>query len=106
MSDPGSGAEEAQRVEELLRVNAELAAEIRSLTLGRRDSPHFGQLTAARQLARLTSERDAATEQLRGVTAERDALAAHQAPLEREVARLRSGPRGFLRRARARILRS
>lgn len=106
MSDPGSGPEEARRVEELLRVNAELAAEIRSLSLGRRDSPHSGQLTAARQLARLTGERDAATEQLRAVTAERDALLAHQAPLEREVARLRGGIPGLLRRVRARLLRS
>jgi hypothetical protein len=106
VSEPGSGPEEDRRVEQLLRVNAELAAEIRSLNLGRGESPRSGQLTAARLLARLTGERDAATEQLRAVTAERDALRAHQAPLEREVTRLRSGIPGLLRRARARILRS
>lgn len=93
-------------VEELLRVNAELAAELRRLELGGRGSPRSGGLPAARGLARLTAERDAVNEELRSVTAERDALMAHRAPLEREVVRLRSGLSGFLRRARARFLRS
>ncbi|MGB7686200.1 MAG: hypothetical protein WBL45_10525, partial [Solirubrobacterales bacterium] len=73
MSEAEPGSDEGRRVEELLRVNAELAAEIRSLSLGRRDLPRFAQLPASRRLARLTSERDAAAEQLRMVTAERDA---------------------------------
>jgi cell division protein FtsB len=90
-------------MEELLRVNAELAAEIRSLNLGRRDLPRAARVPAARQIAQLTSERDEAREQLRVVTAERDALQRHRAPLEAEVARLRRGLPGFLRRARARL---
>lgn len=93
-------------VEELLRVNAELAAELRRLRLGDRGSPSSGGLPAARGLARLSTERDAANEELRSVTAERDELLTHRAPLEQEVARLRSGLPGFLRRARARVLRS
>jgi uncharacterized coiled-coil DUF342 family protein len=106
MGEGGGETDREQGLEELLRVNAELAAEVRSLSLGRRDSPRSGQLPAARELAQLRSERDEAGEELRVVTAERDALQQHRAPLEAEVARLRGGLLGFLRRARARILRS
>lgn len=106
MDKGGTETDQERRLEELLRVNAELAAEIRSLELGRRDLPRTARVPAARQIAQLTSERDEAREELRVARIERDALQEHRAPLEAEVTRLRSGLRGFLRRARARLLRS
>jgi hypothetical protein len=109
----GPGAGEDPRVVELLRVNAELAAELRDLALGRRAAPRSGQVPAARRVAGLEAERDSLTaeleakrEQLGAVEAERDALLIHRAELEGEVARRRAGFAGMLRRARARLLRS
>jgi chromosome segregation ATPase len=108
---PGTG--EDPRVSELLRVNAELAGELRDLTLGRRASPRSGQVPAARRVAGLEAERDslateleATRERLGAAEAERDALRTRRAELEDEVARLRAGLAGLLRRARARLLRS
>ncbi len=98
---------------ELLRVNSELAGEIRDLTLGRRMEPRRSQLSASRGVAKLQAERDSLAGelesvggQLRAVEGERDALLARREELEREVLRLRSGWAGMLRRARARLLRS
>jgi len=108
-----SRTEDDLRVAELLRVNGELAAEIRDLALGRRAAPRSSQVPAARRVAKLEAERDslaaeleAVRDQLGAVKAERDALLVNRAELEREVVRLRSGLAGLLRRARARLLRS
>lgn len=60
MGAGGGEPDEERRVGELLRVNAELAAELRSLSLGRRDSPRIGPVPAARRLTELSAERDEA----------------------------------------------
>ncbi len=111
-----SGAESAtsedeRRVEELLRVNARLAAEVRSLASGRIEGPRLGPMVSARRLAALSEERDAlaarlaATEAELGITRTRCAdLESHQEILSAEVLRLRAGWRGVLRRLRARLL--
>lgn len=112
-------------VEELLRVNAELAAELRSLLAGRAPGPRQGRVPAAREIARLRSEHDALVSQLEeaqaALAASRDADEAAQVALEEvqahreglesqnqamaaEITRLRTGPRGLMRRARRRLL--
>jgi hypothetical protein len=98
-----SGGDEA-RVEELLRVNAELAAEVRSLTLGRREAPRPGPVPASRRQAKL-ARLPALEEELEETRSQRDALLAHKEAQEREIARLRGGPAGLLRRVRARFRR-
>lgn len=118
MSEPGS--DERRRVAELLRVNAELAAEVRSLAHGRRDSPRSGAMPSARRLTKLESERDSARVEIEAVSAElkavkedRDVLQQHYDEVQqhydemaREVARLRSGFLGMFRRAWARLRRA
>ncbi len=118
-ADSGAETDEARRVEELLRVNARLAAEVRSLTLARAEAPRPGAMTAARRLAVLAEERDTLAMHLGGARNEVDAARAelelartHCGQLERantelarEVARLRGGPRGMMRRGFARLLR-
>jgi hypothetical protein len=101
------------RVEELLRVNALLAAEVRNLSLGRADAPRATAMPTSRRLAAIIDERDSLAAQLEAARAEAEALRSHRDALEAdnrelaaEVARLRAGTRGLLRRARARILRS
>lgn len=111
---------ESARVEELLRVNAELAAELRALTAGRADAPRRGRVPAARGVAKLQSEREALTVQLQEtqaaldhlqgvqaaldeVSAERERLSRENEELANEVVRLRSGWRGLLRRVRGRL---
>lgn len=106
-----------QRVEELLRVNARLAAEVRSLTLGNSNAPRAGSMPAARRLAALNAERDRLAQDLHETRADlsragaelEQALARREA-LEREVAELaatvvdlRAGVRGLLRRLLNRI---
>lgn len=109
----GSRTEDERRITELLRVNRELAVEIRDLAADRRAQPRSSQVPAARSVARLQAERDSLVvelgstrDRLRAVENERDALLANRDELEREVARLRNGLAGLLRRARARLLRS
>lgn len=111
--------------EELLRVNAELAAELRALSSGRIEAPRQGRVPAGREIARLRSEHDAfaprleeAQAQLEAAEAARAAtqaaleeLQAHREGLERqnqalaaEIAGLRTGLPGLLRRVRRRLL--
>lgn len=113
MAIVGISEEDQRRIDELHRVNTELAAEIRSLNEGRVQTPRPARLPAARQLGKLLSERDALTQELgatkaklQAVEGERDALRQQSDELQHEVVRLRSGVRGLLRRARARLLRS
>jgi hypothetical protein len=98
------------RVEELLRVNAELAAEIRSLTLGRADAPRSTLLTATRGMAAAVGERDRKIASLESESSElrrrHDELRDLVERQVLELERLRAGPVGLLRRAQARILRS
>jgi len=110
-STPEGG--DARRVEELLRVNAELAAEIRSLSLERTDAPRSAGAPVSRRLTRLLAERDelaarleATRTALDAMTRQRDELARHAESLHSEVTRLRSGIGGLIRRARARLFRS
>jgi uncharacterized coiled-coil DUF342 family protein len=109
MSEGGRG--EDPRVEELLRVNAELGAEIRNLALGRADASRSGAMPVSRRLAVLIDERDTLRERLEtlegkaeALRAERDALARQEQELSAEVERLRSGFAGGLRRIRGRLL--
>ncbi|HET7120252.1 MAG TPA: hypothetical protein VFI17_03250 [Solirubrobacterales bacterium] len=108
---PRPDPEEA-RVEELLRVNAALAAEIRNLSAGRADAPRPAAMPTSRRLATLIDEREDLREQLRELGAEaealrveRDALRRRGEHLEAELQRLRAGLGGALRRVRARLLR-
>jgi cell division protein FtsB len=109
--------EEEARVEELLRVNAELAAEVRSLRGGA--GARSASVPAARRIARLLAELESTRGDLAGqnaaVESTRAELAAREEEvvqlrrqadeLRREVTRLRSGTLGLLRRTRARFLR-
>jgi hypothetical protein len=111
MSDARQEADADRRVEELLRVNAALAAEVRSLVLGRTDAPRSAAIPTSRRLAVLLEERDSFAEQLEvgrvelaEVRADRDRLEAQNREMDQEIARLSEGIGGFLRRLRARAL--
>lgn len=122
----GPRSEQERRVAELLRVNGELAAEIRDLALGRRAKPRSSQLPAARGVAKLQAERDSLAAERDSLLAELEASRAelealrehteglshkvgdqarHIDALSHEVARLRGGPAGIWRRLKARLLR-
>jgi chromosome segregation ATPase len=115
-----------EREEELLRLNAELAAEIRRLTAREIERPRAGQSPSARRLSRLDAEREELLSERDELRAERDRLRNHldeqsahgdslagelaeanrqNADLSHEVHRLRSGLPGLLRRAWARLRR-
>jgi hypothetical protein len=103
---------EDPRVEELLRVNAELAAEVRNLTLGYADAPRPAGMPTTRRLGRLIEERDRLQSELDAARAELETSARHREELEQrqaelvaQLAELRMGVRGILRRLRARLLR-
>jgi len=118
LSDAAAKGDHDARVEELLRVNAGLAAELRSLTAARTEAPRSSSMTASRRLGALIDERDTAIanfgatrthlehveRQLEQVEGDRDAIAQGNAELTAELLRVRSGFRGLLRRARARLL--
>lgn len=111
MAADEGGEMEGKRIEELLRVNSELAAELRSLRAERSAQPRSGQLPAARGVARLTGERDTLAAELEATETELEAVRADRNGLERqnqemaaEIARLSSGLRGLARRARGRLL--
>ncbi|MDQ3726198.1 MAG: hypothetical protein M3335_09990 [Actinomycetota bacterium] len=98
-------------VEELLRVNAELAAELRALSGGKAGEPRSAVVPAARGIARLQGERDtlaarlAETEaELKATKDDRDGLERQNQEMAAEIARLSVGFRGVLRRARGRLL--
>lgn len=102
---------EDPRVEELLRVNAELAAEVRNLTLGYADAPRPAGMPTTRRLGRLIEERDELQVELAAARSELEDVQAHREGLERqnqemadEIARLSTGLGGVLRRARGKLL--
>lgn len=108
---------EDERVAELERINAELAAEIRDVRLGRIAETRSAAVPSARRLARLIEERDALEAQLREALAERERLERRNRDLDQhnqelgrqiheqaeELERLHSGLLGLLVRARARL---
>lgn len=105
----GDGDED-RRVEELLRVNARLAAEVRSLSLGRTEVPRQTAMPAARRLGTVIDERDALAEQLQATQNAVDAGREHRRELEQvnaelheAIQNLRAGPRGLPRRVSARL---
>jgi chromosome segregation ATPase len=112
-------------VDELLRINAELAAELRALSSGRIEAPRQGRVPAAREIARLRSEHEALAPRLKeaqaALEASEAARAATQAALEEvqlhreglerqnqalaaEIVGLRTGLTGLMRRVRKRLL--
>ena len=102
---------EDPRVEELLRVNAGLAAEVRNLTLGYADAPRPAGMPTTRRLASLIDERDRLQVELDRARADLEQVQAHRVGLEAqnqemaaEIARLSAGLGGFVRRLRARLL--
>ena len=102
---------EDPRVAELLRVNAELAAEVRNLTLGYADAPRPAGMPTTRRLGRLIEERDRLRAELEATRSELEEVRVHRAGLERqnqqmaeEIARLSGGVLGFLRQIRGRFL--
>jgi hypothetical protein len=104
-------AGEDPRVEELLRVNAELAAEVRNLTLGYADAPRPAGMPTTRRLGRLIEERDQLRDELEETRSQLEDVRADRAGLERqnqemavEIVRLSTGIFGFLRRARGKFL--
>jgi cell division protein FtsB len=110
MSEDLARAVEGRQVEELTRINAALAAEVRSLALGRIDAPRSSSMPTSRRLAKLLDERETLSDDLdetraglKAMTASRDELARHNQELLAEVAKLRSGFAGLGRRARARL---
>jgi chromosome segregation ATPase len=111
-ADEKSESGRDERVEELLRVNAELAAEIRSMVLGRTDVPRSAMLGASRRLVKITEERDGAEAELAQQNASLVELSEEVHQLRRrieiqngELERLRAGPSGIFRRAKASLLR-
>lgn len=121
---PASG-DGGPQVEELLRVNAELAAELRALRADRIEAPRQGRVPAARGIAKLRRERDALASQLaetqaalegaqagqeslRGALEEvqghRESLELQNQKMAAEIVRLRTGVRGAMRRVRGRLL--
>lgn len=99
-----------ERVEELLRVNAELAAEVRNLSAGRADGSRPAGMLSSRRLARLIGERDELLVELYSVQSDLELAEKHRSDLERqnqalaaEIARLSTGLPGMLRRVRGRL---
>lgn len=116
----------SEREEELLAINAELAAEIRRLAAAEIRAPRSAAGPAARGLTRLTAERQELSDRCEELLGERDRLQAEleqlrrradelaaklaaseveRAQLAHEVHRLRGGPAGLTRKIWARLLR-
>jgi alanyl-tRNA synthetase len=102
-------AELEGRVEELLRVNERLGRELTEAGAGRRPAT---ATTSAFAVAKLVRERDSAADRatelkaLEELVPQLEHLQAENENLRRELARLRGGYAGLLRRARARLRRS
>ncbi len=110
-------AGESEQLEELLRVNAELAAELRALSAGRAEAPRQGRVSAGRGIGQLRLERDALETRLEETQvaleasqAATESVQAHREGLERqnqemavEIVRLKTGMRGLMRRARGHL---
>jgi cell division protein FtsB len=103
--------DEDSRVEELLRVNAELAAEVRNLTLGYADAPRPAGMPTTRRLGRLLEERDQLQADVEATRSELEDVREDRAGLERqnqqmaaEIARLSTGLSGFVRRVRGNLM--
>jgi chromosome segregation ATPase len=101
---------ESRAVQELMRVNSELAAELRALSQGRAVRPRPGPTTAARGLTRLEAEHEALIAKLEEVERELEETRGHREGLERqnqemavEIARLSTGLAGHLRKLRGRL---
>jgi hypothetical protein len=99
-----------ERVEELMRANERLAAEVRNLTLGYSQTPRPAGMPASRRLGKLLAERDRLGAELEAVRAELECVASHRAGLEaqnqelaRELDLLSTGLGGVLRNLRARL---
>lgn len=112
MSEP---EQHDERVEELLRANERLAAEVRNLTLGHGDAPRPAGMPTSRRLGRLIAERDGLQAELEATRAKLEAeleqatasltgLERQNQEMAREVARLSEGLAGLLRNLRARLL--
>ncbi len=104
--------DESRRVEELLRINAELAAEIRSLTLGRTGEPRPAGTPAVRRVSRAMVERDEAARDLKAAEDQLAHLERHNSELRdlvedqhRQIDSLRSGFLGLALRLRMRFRR-
>lgn len=82
---PNGGADEDPRVDALLRVNEELATEIRALQGGRVPYARSAAAPSARRLGRLLVERDELVAIRAGLTAERDALLEERDWLREEI---------------------
>lgn len=98
------------RIAALQRVNEELAAELRSLTLGRAGSPRRASLPASREIAKLRGQRDTLTAEIEETRAQLAKVQGHREGLElqnreiaAEIARLSSGWLGLARRLRGRL---
>jgi chromosome segregation ATPase len=120
-----TGGDEGPQVAELLRVNAELAAELRALQGSRIEAPRQGRVPAARGIAKLWGERrgleaqleeaqaalqaaragqEATQAALEDVQAHREGLERQNREMAAEIVRLRTGMRGAMRRARGLLL--
>jgi septal ring factor EnvC (AmiA/AmiB activator) len=101
-----------RRIEELMRINAGLAAEVQALATGMSEAPRGSSMTTSRRLGMLIDERDTLVGQLEetrvGLTAAQasvEELARQNQELVAEIAKLRAGYAGMVRRARVRLLR-
>jgi dsDNA-specific endonuclease/ATPase MutS2 len=85
-----------ERVEELLRANERLAAEVRNLSLGNGEAPRPAAMPTARRLGRQSAERDAAGAQRDAMRAERDAVRTELEAVRRELGTALDSTRGEL----------
>jgi len=90
-----------RRVEELRRANERLGRQLIEAEAGRRPA---AATPAARAVAKLVGERDAAQAELAELRPELEHLRRENPQLRTEIERLRAGYLGLLRRARARLL--
>ena len=101
MSAEERAADLERRVEELRRANERLGRQLIEAEAGRRPA---AATPAARAVAKLVGERDAAQAELAELRPELEHLRRENPQLRTEIERLRAGYLGLLRRARARLL--